>query len=214
MDKQLFPKVYAWMFIGLIITFITAYYVSINQAMIENIFNTNLYWILFLIEIGLVIFLSARVMKMQFATAAIFFCIYSFVSGLTFSVFFVLFELSSILFIFALTSLIFGAFSLLGFFTKIDLSKISTVLFMGLIAVIIASIINIFIGSTMFEIIISCITIALFIGITAYDTQKIKRMASQGISQGNLAILGAFELYLDFINIFINLLRIFGNYKN
>jgi FtsH-binding integral membrane protein len=125
-----------------------------------------------------------------------------------------MFSLESILFIFALTGLLFGIFSLLGFYTNIDLSKFSTIFFMGLFGIIIASIINIFIGSTTFELVISWIAIALFVGMTAYDIQKIKRLSDFGISQNNLAIIGAFELYLDFINIFINLLRLFGNSRD
>lgn len=214
MYNKLFAKVYGWMFIGLMITFSTAYYVSNSETMIQNIFSTSLYWIIFILEFALVVFLSSRAMKMQYSTAAIVFCLYSFVTGLTFSVFFLMFTMESILFIFALTAIIFGIFSLLGFLTNIDLSKYSTILFMGLIGIIIASLVNIFIGNTTLELIISWITVGLFVGMTAYDVQKIKRLLDYGVNQNNMAIVGALELYLDFINIFISLLRIFGNSKD
>lgn len=214
MYNKIFAKIYGWMFIGLMITFATAYYVSTSETMIENIFSTSLYWIIFILEFILVIFLSSRAMKMQYSTAAIVFCLYSFVTGLTFSVFFLMFTMGSILFIFALTAIIFGLFSILGFFTKIDLSKYSTFLFMGLIGIVIASLVNIFMGNTTLELIISWVTVGLFIGLTAYDTQKIKRLSDYGVNQNNIAIVGALELYLDFINIFISLLRLFGNSKD
>ncbi len=214
MYNKIFAKIYGWMFIGLMITFATAYYVSTSETMIENIFSTSLYWIIFILEFILVIFLSSRAMKMQYSTAAIVFCLYSFVTGLTFSVFFLMFTMGSILFIFALTAIIFGVFSILGFFTKIDLSKYSTFLFMGLIGIVIASLVNIFMGNTTLELIISWVTVGLFIGLTAYDTQKIKRLSDYGVNQNNIAIVGALELYLDFINIFISLLRLFGNSKD
>ncbi len=214
MYNKLFAKVFGWMFIGLMITFSTAYYVSNSETMIQNIFSTSLYWIIFILEFALVVFLSSRAMKMQYSTAAIVFCLYSFVTGLTFSVFFLMFTMESILFIFALTAIIFGIFSLLGFLTNIDLSKYSTILFMGLIGIIIASLVNIFIGNTTLELIISWVTVGLFVGMTAYDVQKIKRLLDYGVNQNNMAIVGALELYLDFINIFISLLRIFGNSKD
>lgn len=214
MGNKLFAKVFGWMFVGLMITFITALYVASSDTMINNIFSTNLYWFIFVFEIILVVVLSARAMKMQYSTAAILFCLYSFASGLTFSVFFLMFSLESILFVFALTAGLFGIFSLFGFFTNIDLSKLSTLFFMGIIGIIMASIINMFIGSSTFELIISWVAIILFVGMTAYDIQKIKRLSTLGVSQNNVAIIGALELYLDFINIFIHLLRIFGNARD
>lgn len=214
MNNKLFARIFGWMFLGLMITFAIAFYVATSDTMINNIFSTNLYWIIFILEFILVLVLSARAMKMQHSTAAILFCLYSFVSGLTFSVFFLMFSLESILFVFALTGLLFGVFSLLGFYTNIDLSKFSTIFFMGIFGIIIASVVNIFLGSTTFELVISWIAIALFVGMTAYDIQKIKKLYSFGVSQSNLAIIGALELYLDFINIFINLLRLFGNSRD
>lgn len=214
MNNKLFARIFGWMFLGLMITFAIAFYVATSDTMINNIFSTNLYWIIFILEFILVLVLSARAMKMQYSTAAILFCLYSFVSGLTFSVFFLMFSLESILFVFALTGLLFGVFSLLGFYTNIDLSKFSTIFFMGIFGIIIASVVNIFLGSTTFELVISWIAIALFVGMTAYDIQKIKKLYSFGVSQSNLAIIGALELYLDFINIFINLLRLFGNSRD
>lgn len=211
MKNKLFSKVFMWMFLGLLTTFFVANYVSNNDAMINNIFTTNLYWYLFIIELIVVGFLSSRIYKMDKKVAATLYLLYSFLNGLTISIFFILFSINSIMFIFLLTSFIFGMFALVGYFTKIDISKYSTLLFMGLIGIIISSIINMFIGNTTFELFISWITIILFVGITAYDIQKIKRLSDTDIDKDNLAIISAFMLYLDFINIFINLLRLFGN---
>ena len=211
MKNKLFSKVFMWMFLGLLTTFFVANYVSNNDAMINNIFTTNLYWYLFIIELIVVGFLSSRIYKMDKKVAATLYLLYSFLNGLTISIFFILFSINSIMFIFLLTSFIFGMFALVGYFTKIDISKYSTLLFMGLIGIIISSIINMFIGNTTFELFISWVTIILFVGITAYDIQKIKRLSDTDIDKDNLAIISAFMLYLDFINIFINLLRLFGN---
>ena len=172
-----------------------------------------IYILLIIVEFVLVIFLSARVHKMQPNTAKIVFMLYSIVTGLTFSSIFVVYQLQSILIIFLVTSGIFGIFSLIGYKTNIDLSKFSTYLFMMLIGIIICSIINAFLGNSVFDIIISCISIIVFIGYTAYDVQKIKRLANSSVSE-NVAIIGALELYLDFINIFIDLLRLFGKNRD
>lgn len=148
---------------------------------------------------------------MKPATAFVSFIIYSAVSGLTFSTIFVTYELSSIMFVFLLAAFIFAIFAFLGAVTKIDLSKLGTYLFIGLIAIIICGIVNIFMNNTMFDLIVSCIAIAVFVGYTAYDVQQILRMQEFNmIPEDNLAIYGALELYLDFINLFLRLLQLFG----
>lgn len=206
MNKFL-SKVFMWMFVGLMITFLTGYYVSTNENMLYNVFSGGMYFVLAIIEIVLVILLSARVKKMNPMTAKILFCLYSFVTGLTFSSIFVVYKLVSIMSVFLVTSLIFLIFSLIGYTTKLNLSKLSTYLFMGLIGILICSIINMFLGSSAFDTIISCIGVVIFIGYTAYDVYIMKFYDQ---SNENYAILGALELYLDFINIFIYLLRFFG----
>lgn len=214
MGNKLFSKVFAWMFIGLIITFATGFYVAMHPNMLYNIFSTGLHFGLLILEIVLVVWLSARSHKMKFSTASIVYVIYSVVTGLTFSSFFVIYELGSIMFIFALTALLFGIFALLGYTTNTDLTKFSTIFLMGLIGIILATIINIFLNNSMLEIIISWVSIILFLGITAHDIQKIKSLSNVITDENAIAIIGALDLYLDFINIFIDLIRIFGKTRD
>lgn len=214
MGNKLFSKVFAWMFIGLIITFATGFYVAMHPNMLYNIFSTGLHFGLLILEIVLVVWLSARSHKMKFSTASIVYVIYSVVTGLTFSSLFVIYELGSIMFIFALTALLFGIFALLGYTTNTDLSKFSTIFLMGLIGIILATIINIFLNNSMLEIIISWVSIILFLGITAHDIQKIKALSNVIADENAIAIIGALDLYLDFINIFIDLIRLFGKTRD
>lgn len=214
MGNKLFSKVFAWMFIGLIITFATGFYVAMHPNMLYNIFSTGLHFGLLILEIVLVVWLSARSHKMKFSTASIVYVIYSVVTGLTFSSFFVIYELGSIMFIFALTALLFGIFALLGYTTNTDLSNFSTIFLMGLIGIILATIINIFLNNSMLEIIISWVSIILFLGITAHDIQKIKSLSNVIADENAIAIIGALDLYLDFINIFIDLIKLFGKTRD
>lgn len=210
MNNKIMSKVFGWMFIGLLVSFLTGYVISQNETMITNVFG-GAWWILLIAEFGLVIFLSARIAKMSPTTAKVSFLLYSFVSGLTFSSIFIVYEMSSIIFVFLITGLIFGIFSFLGYTTNIDLTKIRTYLLMGLLAVIICSVINIFIGSSTFNTVLSILTIIIFIGYTAYDVQKVVRLYEDNVlPEDNLAIYGALELYLDFINLFLSLLDLLG----
>lgn len=214
MKNSIFPKVFMWMFIGLLVSFGTGYYVYSNPNMLYNIFSTSLYYIIIIAELAIVIFLSARIQKMNPLTAKISFLLYSIVTGLTLSMIFVEFEMTSIIYVFIITSFIFLVFSLLGYFTKIDLSKYSTIFMMGLFGLIIATIVNIFLKNAMFDIILSWIGIILFVGLVAYDIQKIKRYEMIIEDSDKAAIIGALELYLDFINIFLRLLSLFGKSKD
>ncbi|MBR1679796.1 MAG: Bax inhibitor-1/YccA family protein [Bacilli bacterium] len=210
MNNKIMSKVFGWMFIGLMISFATGYVVSLNPTMIENVFG-GAWWILLIAELGIVIFLSARIAKMSPTTAKVSFLLYSFVSGLTFSSIFIVYEMSSIIFVFLITGLIFGIFALIGYTTNIDLMKLRTYLFMGLLAIIICSIVNLFIGSSGFNTVLSLLTVVIFIGYTAYDVQKVRRLYEENaLPEDNLAIYGALELYLDFINLFIHLLDLLG----
>ena len=212
-QKNLFAKIFLWLFIGLLITFGTAYYVSTQEFLILNVLRLS--WIWFILEIGIVIFLSARITKMSSFTAKLSFALYSFITGLTLSYIFLLFLLPSILIIFLATAIMFGIFGLFGYFTNVNLSKISTILLMGLLGVIIASLINIFIGSTALDFGISIIGVLVFTIFVAYDLQKAKMYSTfDTIPEDNLAIYGALNLYLDFINIFLHLLSIFGNSRD
>lgn len=208
-DNKIFSKVFFWMFIGLAITFGVGYYVSLNENMLYNLFSNKLLLILLIVaEFVVVIWLSARIRKMKPTTAKILFCLYSFITGLTFSSIFVVYNLMSIISVFGITAVIFLIFALIGYYTKIDLTKLSVYLFMALIGIIICTIINIFIGSSTFDLIITIICILVFIAYIAYDIQIIKRNLYMIEETDNLAIYGALQLYLDFINIFMDLLRL------
>lgn len=211
MDKKILPKVFTWMFIGLLVTFLTGFVVSMNENMLMNVFSSASLIILLILEIAIVIILTTRIHKMSPTTAGICFLLYSFITGLTFSAYFVVYELTSLIFIFLVTAICFGLFALLGATTKIDLTKLSTYLFMGLIAIIICSLLNIFFNSPVFDTIISLVAVVIFIGYTAYDVKKIIEMDKFSmIPEDNLAIYGALELYLDFINLFVHLVELIG----
>ena len=213
-DNKLISKSFLWMCIGLLVTFVTGFGVASNERMLENIFNGSSFWLFVVLEFVLVIVLSWRCMKMSPVAAKICFILYAFVSGLTFSSIFVVYDIASIMMVFLVSSVIFGVMAFIGYKTNVDLSKLGFYLMMGLIAVIIVSVINIFIGSNGLEIALSIICVLLFIGITAFDVQKIKSLEGSELPEDNLAIYGALELYLDFINIFIDLIRIIGENKD
>lgn len=212
-DNKIFSKIFFWMFIGLAITFGIGYYVSLNGNMLYNVFS-KYYIFLVIAEIVVVIWLSARIRKMSPTTAKILFCLYSFLTGLTFSSIFVLYQITSIISIFGITAIIFLIFALIGYFTKIDLTKLGVYLFMGLLGVIICSIINMFVKSGTFDLTLTIIALIIFIAYIAYDIQIIKRNLYTFEEQDNLAIFGALQLYLDFINIFLRLLQLFGRNRD
>ncbi len=205
----MFSKIFMWMFIGLAITFGVGAYVSMNENMLYNVFS-KLYVVLIVAELVVVIWLSARIRKMSPMSAKIMFCLYSFLTGLTFSSIFVLYELTSIIYVFGITSLIFLIFALIGYYTNIDLTKFGIYLFMILLGIIICSLINIFVGSESFDLVLTIVCLIVFICYIAYDIQVIKRNLYSIENEDNLAIYGALQLYLDFINIFLKLLRLFG----
>lgn len=213
-NNKLISKSFIWMCIGLLTTFVTGFVVSTNERMLVNIFGGSFYWVCIILELILVIFLSARVFKMSPTGAKISFILYAFVSGLTFSSIFVVYNLSSILYVFLISAVIFGVMGLIGFTTNVDLSKIGFYLLVALGGVIVISLFNLFIGSDTLTIVLSVICLLLFLGITAYDVQKIKSLENSGLPEDNLAIYGALELYLDFINIFLHILEIFANNKD
>ena len=212
-DNKIFSKIFFWMFIGLAITFGVGYYVSINENMLYNVFS-KYYIFLIIAELAVVIWLSAKINKMQPQTAKILFCVYSFLTGLTFSSIFVIYNMMSIMYVFGITSIIFLIFALIGYYTNIDLTKMGVYLFMILIGVIICSIINIFVGSYKFDLVLTIICLIVFIIYIAYDIQVIKRKLYHIANEENFAIFGALQLYLDFINIFIRLLQLFGRSRD
>ncbi len=203
-------KVFLWMFIGLMVTFATSVVVSNNVSALEFIFSGNGYLFLIIAELVTVIVLSARIHKMSPTGAKFGFILYSFLTGLTFSSVFVVYNTTSIIAVFLITSLIMFLFSVIGAKTNMDLSKFGTYLFMLLIGIVIASIISIFVQNEAFNLVVCIIGLVVFICYIAYDIQKIKQFYEQNPNDENLAIYGALELYLDFINIFLKLLRLLG----
>lgn len=208
-----YSKIFLWMFIGLLVTFITGIYVSTNENILTFLFQNNGFIIVLIAELITVIFLTARIKKMSPTTARISFLLYSFLTGLTFSSIFLIYELGSILLIFLVASLLFGIFALIGNYTSIDLTKLGTYLLMMLFGIIICTLINIFLNNSIFDIIITIISLIIFLGYVAYDIQKIKLLEDE-IEEDNLAIYGALQLYLDFINILLDLLNLFGKNRD
>lgn len=209
--RSFFRSVYAWMFGGLLLTSLAAFWVVQSQAMQQIIFgNRATVWILFAAELGLVFFLSFRIMKMSAGTAAGTFLVFSFLNGLTLSAIFFVYTGGEIMQAFATAGGMFGAMSIYGMVTKRDLTSWGSFFFMGLIGLIICSVVNIFLQSSALAWTISIIGVFVFLGLTAWDTQKLKAYATAPQMRENLAVIGALALYLDFINLFIFLLRIFG----
>ncbi len=215
MESKLMSKTFIWMFIGLLVTFITGYGVASNETMIINIYKNSIYIVLCIVELLLVIFLSAKVHSMSKTMARICFIIYSFVTGLSLSSIFVIYSLSSILYVFLIAAVVFLVFGLLGYFTKLDLTKLGTYLMMILFGVIICFLVNLFLNYEQFDFVLTLVSMVVFMGFTAYDVQKIKRLAENStIPEDNLSIVGALNLYLDYINIFLDLLNLLGKSKD
>ena len=207
-------RVYGKMFLGLLATAITSFMMLSSETLITMLLgNRIIFWGLMIAELALVFGISGAINKLSSGTATALFYLYSVLNGVTLTPIFLAYTFSSISQTFLITSLTFGAMTAFGYFTKQDLSKFGSFLSMALIGLIVASLINLFMGSSTLEWIISLAGVAIFIGLTAWDTQKIKEMASMtDPSQvGKVATLGALILYLDFINLFLYLLRFFGS---
>jgi len=215
-QKRFLVRVYNWMGAGIALTGVVAWYVSQSESIVMAMMqNPMLLMVLFFGELGLVFYLSARAMKMPVQQAKAVFLGYAALNGVTLSLLFIVYTQNSITSAFLVTALTFGAMSLYGATTSKDLSAWGSFLFMGLIGIIIAGIVNIFLQNAMMDFIISCVGVLIFTGLTAYDTQKILAsniLGNEGTDEDTKeAILGALILYLDFINLFIMLLRLMGN---
>ena len=218
MINEFVRSVYNWMAIGLALTGFVAFYVANSESMMRLIFgNKIIFFGLIIGELALVFTISARVQKIKASTATALFVLYAALNGATLSVIFLIYTRTSITSTFFICAATFITCSIYGMTTKRDLTSLGGFMAMGLIGIIIASVVNMFIGSYGIHMIISYIGVIVFVGLTAYDTQKLKTMAlSQpaGLDAGVVrkgAILGALSLYLDFINLFLMLLRILGN---
>lgn len=215
--RSLFKSLYMQMAAALAVTGLTAFFLAGSQAYWDFLMtNTSFLWICMFAELGLVLLLSARVMRMSISAATLLFIAYSVLNGVTLSTIFLVYELGTIATTFFVTAGTFFAMSVVGYATKMDLSRVGNVLYMMLIGLLIATVVNIFVASSTLYWIITYAGVIIFVGLTAWDTQKIKQMfyeyGTNDESGHKLAMLGALTLYLDFINLF--LLRIFGGSRD
>ena len=211
----LMRKVYVWMTLALLLTAITAFGVATSPTLLTTIYSSRVVmWGLIFAEFALVIAISGAINKLSLSTATLLFILYSVLNGATLSAIFVIYTNLAIVKAFIVSAGTFGAMAVFGYTTKRDLSTIGRIMFMLLIGIIIASIVNIFLKSGAFDYIISFIGVAVFTGLTAWDSQTIKKMLMNQYDMSEnsqkIALLGALNLYLDFINLFLYLLRIFG----
>jgi FtsH-binding integral membrane protein len=215
---QFFNTVYAWMASGLALTAVVAWWVSTRPDLMRQIFRGPALIILFVAELALVWVISAAVNKINATTATVLFMIYSALNGLTLSVVFLIYTQASLASAFVVTAGMFAAVSAYGYLTKRDLTSMGSILFMALIGVILASVVNAFWANSTMYWVITYATVLIFVGLTAYDTQKLRYIANQTGGEpalaARLAIVGALALYLDFINLFLMILRIMGNRRN
>ena len=215
----LMRKVYTWMTLALVLTGLTAYGVATSPGIMMALYsNSALMWGLVIAEFALVIGISAAINRLSLSTATLMFVAYSVINGAMLSSIFMIYTAESIASVFFITAATFAVMALIGYTTKTDLTSVGKLLFMALIGLVIATIVNMFIGSSTLTMICSYVGVLIFVGLTAYDSQKIKNMLMQapdaGESSQKLALLGALTLYLDFINLFIYLLRIFGDRRD
>ncbi len=214
-QQRFMTKVFGWMSLALVITGFVAMYTASSEQMLNFIFGNQIVFIgLIIVEFILVARLAAAIQKISAQTATLLFVVYSIINGITLSAIFVVFTAESIASTFFITAGTFGVMAVYGYFTKSDLSKLGNLLGMCLVGLIIASLVNLFFHNEMIYWITTYVGIFIFVGLTAYDTQKIKRMniiGNEGTEENRKeAIMGALTLYLDFINLFLFLLRIFG----
>ena len=208
-------KVYVWMTLALVITGFTAFYVAESGFIFTLMSNQAILWGMIIGELALVIGLSAAINKLSLTTATLLFILYSVLNGATMSSIFIIYDISTISNVFFITAGTFAAMAVIGYTTKKDLSGMGKFLLMGLVGIIIATLVNLFfVKSAGFDLLLSYAGVLIFVGLTAYDSQKIKEMCRSveyaDASAQKLALLGALTLYLDFINLFLYLLRIFG----
>ena len=214
-EASFISKVFLWMFVGLLMTGFTAFSVSNNPEWMEAIHFSSLRWLVMLAPIGLVILMGTRVHKMSAVATTVTFFVFSTLMGLSLSYIFMLYTTASITNTFFISAATFGVMAAYGYITKKDLTKMGSLLYMALIGLIITSVVNWFIGSSMIYWISSGFGVLIFVGLTAYDTQRIKQMAHAASQDEEMmqkgAILGALSMYLNFVNLFLYLLRFFGD---
>lgn len=215
----LMRKVYVWMTLALVITGFTAFGIAENPGLVYTIVtNRLLFWGLIIGEFALVMAIYGAIGRLSATAATLLFVLYSIVNGATLSVIFLAYTMTSIASVFFITAGTFAVMAFIGYTTKTDLTSFGKMLMMGLIGIILATVVNIFIGSSMLNMIVSYVGVVVFVGLTAYDSQKIKNLLYQVDNMSEeaqkLALLGSLTLYLDFINLFLMLLRIFGGNRD
>ena len=214
-ERRFMSAVYRWMALGLVVTAGVAYSVASTPEVLQVVIgNRMVFWGLIIAQFGLVMALSAAVSKLSAGVAGALFLLYSALTGATLSVILLVYTGNSVASAFAVTAGTFLAMSIFATVTKRDLSGWSNFLFMGLIGVVIASVVNIFMKSSMMQFVISAAAVVVFTGLTAYDTQRLRRMAVAGAGIAALPVNGALSLYLNFINLFLSILNLFGGRRN
>jgi uncharacterized protein len=218
--KSFLPKVFGWMFFALSITAIISMWFASDASLISLLIKAEgglslLGWVVMLAPIGFVMLMSFTFNKLSFSTLLILFTVYSVLMGMSLSFIFLVYTAGSIATTFAIAAAMFGAMALTGYYTKTDLTSFGSIMYMGLIGIIIASLVNFFMKSDMLYYIISYVGVAVFTGLTAYDVQRLKRLGQEAAmdetTANKMAVMGALNLYLDFINLFLMLLRLFGD---
>ncbi len=223
--QNVMQKVYVWMCTGLLISAASSYGLLFFPELLTTIFSSVWYLFgIFALEIGLVIYISAYINKMRYSTAAFAFMLYSFVSGITLAPIFIMYEMPSIALTFACTAGMFGVMALYGYITKTDLTSMGNLMIMALLGLIIASLSNLYFQNGTFDYILAFIGVIIFTALTAYDVQKIKQLIrmveyegdqeAYGETISKVALLGALTLYLDFVNLFLSLLRLMGRRRD
>ena len=203
-------RVYGHMSLAVLISMIVSYFVGTTPALLQFFFTGALKWVVIFAPLAAILGMTFAQEKMTKNGVQIFLQVFAALMGLSFATIFAVYTMGSIFTAFMGAAVLFGTMSFYGYFTKKDLSGIGQFMFVGLIAIIIASVINIFIGSTVMQMVISALAIVIFLGLTAYDTQRIREMVSYD-NDGKAEVFGALSLYMNFINIFLNLLHLFGN---
>lgn len=210
-------RVYNYMAAALVFTGIISYGVSTSPEMLQAIYGTPLMYVVFFAPVGISFFLGARLQQLSVTTAQTLFWVFAALIGLSLSSIFVIYTSDSIIRVFFISASMFAAASLYGYTTKKDLSPIGSFLFMGVVGIVIASVVNMFMHSSQLSWLISLVAVGVFAGLTAYDNQRLKEMYSdawQHDQTEKVAVIGALNLYMDFINLFIHLLRLLGDRKN
>lgn len=217
LTNSVMRRVYFKMFLAMIVTALTSVFVAGNEAILTMIFSNRMAPIVLLVlQVGVVLVLSGRIHKLSTGAASLLFYLYSVLTGVTLSVILLVYTASSIAQTFFITAGVFAAMSVYGYFTGNDLSRFGSIMFMALIGLIVCSVVNIFLKSSTMDWIISFAGVLIFIGLTAWDTQKIKQMTAYADASmaGQIATIGALNLYLDFVNLFLYLLRFFGDSRD